>query len=348
MRADAFAVRNGTVVTPEGSISADVSIADGRIAEVAPSIPRRSNSDIDASGLLVLPGLIDSHLHFNEPGRTHWEGAETGSQALAAGGGTMFCDMPLNSTPCTVSASDVERKRSALEQGSIADFALWGGLTPGSIPQMPEMASAGVIGFKAFMCDSGLAEFPRSDAHALREGMAAAAALGLPVAVHAESEAITRRLSEALGGVTARQFLASRPVIAECEAVELALTVAEETRARLHIVHLSSGAALMLAAEARTRGVDVTVETCPHYLYFTEQDVERLGVVAKCAPPSGRRTPICGRGCETGEFRPSHPITHLPSHPLRRKATSRAPGAASPACNQHWLCSSSGATTTDG
>jgi allantoinase len=281
-------VRGGIVVTADGASRADISIEDGRIVEVAPDISGRAREEVDATGLFVLPGLVDVHLHFNEPGRTHWEGAATGSRALAAGGGTTFCDMPLNSTPCTVNAREVERKRAALEASSIADFGLWGGLTPQSVAYMPEMASAGVIGFKAFMCDSGLPEFPRADDTTLADGMKEAARLDLPVAVHAESEAITRGLSKAVSGSSARDFLASRPVVAETEAVERALRMAKETGVRLHIVHMSCGAAVAIAAEARLNGVDVSIETCPHYLFFEEQDVERLGVVAKCAPPLRR------------------------------------------------------------
>ena len=131
--------------------------------EIAPSLPG-AREEIDARGLHVFPGLVDVHLHFNEPGRADWEGAETGSHALAAGGGTLFFDMPLNSTPCTVTAADVDRKRAALEAASITDFGIWGGLDPGfRSATWPEMAERGVVGFKAFMCDSGLPEFPRAD-----------------------------------------------------------------------------------------------------------------------------------------------------------------------------------------
>ena len=140
-----------------------------------------------------MPGIVDVHLHFNEPGRTHWEGAATGSRALAAGGGTTFFDMPLNSTPCTITPRDFDAKRAALEAASITDFGLWGGLIPGAVGEMPAMAERGVVGFKAFMCDSGLAEFPRADDLTLMEGMRQAASLGLPIAVHAESQELTTR-----------------------------------------------------------------------------------------------------------------------------------------------------------
>jgi allantoinase len=285
-------VRGGTVVTCDARIKADVRISGERIVEVGPELSGTAH-EVDAKGLHVLPGLIDIHVHFNEPGREHWEGARTGSEALAAGGGTTFFDMPLNSTPCTVTARDVDRKRAALEASAITDFGLWGGLVPGSVADMPAMAERGVVGFKAFMCDSGLPEFPRADDGTLHDGMAQAARLGLPVAVHAESEAMLAHRSPERSGLgeggtrvwSAADFLRSRPVASELEAIDRALQIAHDTRATLHIVHVSTGSGVAKAVEARARGVDVTVETCPHYLFFTEADLERIGVAAKCAPP---------------------------------------------------------------
>ena len=189
--------------------------------------------------------------------------------------------MPLNSSPCTITPEDFDLKRAALEAVSITDFGLWGGLVPGHVGDMAAMADRGVVGFKAFMCSSGLPEFPRADDRTLLDGLREAARLGRPVAVHAESEALV----ETPSGRDARAYLASRPIAAELEAIERALRFAEETGAKLHIVHVSSGRGVALAAEARARGVDVSIETCPHYLFFTDEDVERLGVVAKCAPP---------------------------------------------------------------
>jgi len=280
-------VRGGTVVTPDGRRRADVAIDDGRVVDVSPEVTA-GRSEIDARGLFVLPGLIDVHLHFNEPGRTDWEGGATGSRALAAGGGTLFFDMPLNSTPCTVNAREVDRKRAALEASSITDFGLWGGLVPGSVGDMADMAGRGVVGFKAFMSSSGLPEFPRADDVTLFDGLREAARLGLPVAVHAESEELTRGLAERITARTVRAFLDSRPVVAELEAIQRALLLAREAHAPLHIVHVSSGRGVAMAAEARAHGVDVSIETCPHYLFFTDEDVERLGAVAKCAPPLRR------------------------------------------------------------
>ena len=263
-------VRNGTLVTPGCEIKADLAIEAGTIREIGPELSGAASGILDASGLHILPALIDVHLHFNEPGRTEWEGAGTGSRALAAGGGAVFFDMPLNSTPCTVNAGEFDRKCAALAASSVADFGLWGGLIPGNLSNMEELAERGAVGFKAFMCDSGLPEFPRADDLTLYEGMREAARLDLPVAVHAESEELTRK---------------SRPVIAELEAIQRAALFARDTGARLHIVHISSGRGVVAALEARAQGTDISIETCPHYLYFTEADVERLGALLKCAPP---------------------------------------------------------------
>src|SRR5437764_13059717 len=280
-------VRGGRVVTPERVEVADVAIEDGRISAVGPELPGGAK-EIDACGLTVLPGLIDIHVHFNEPGRTEWEGAASGSCALASGGGTLFFDMPLNSSPCTIGPREFDQKRAALERSAVTDFALWGGIVPGNCSALAELAERGVIGFKAFMADSGLPEFPRSDDLTLYEGMREAARLGLPVAVHAESEELTKSLAAramAAGRIGIRDYLESRSVLAEVEAIQRAALLAAETGVKLHIVHVSSGRGVAAACEARARGVDISIETCAHYLFFTEEDVERMGAPAKCAPP---------------------------------------------------------------
>jgi allantoinase len=276
-------VRGAQVVTPAGTVHTDVFVEDGRFVE-GPA----GGEEIDATGLTMLPGLIDVHVHFNEPGRTEWEGAATGSRALAAGGGVTFFDMPLNSSPCTVGVREFHEKRAALGRASVTDFGLWGGIVPGNRGAMAGLAECGVIGFKAFMADSGLPEFPRADDLTLFEGMQEAARLDLPVAVHAESNELVSGLARravAEGRTGVRDYLDSRPVVAEVEAIRRALLLAEETGAKLHIVHVSSGRGVAAALEGRRRGVDVTIETCAHYLYFGEEDMERLGAVAKCAPP---------------------------------------------------------------
>jgi allantoinase len=283
-----LAIRGGTVVGPDGVRRADVGVAGGRVVAVAPSLDDAAREEVDASGLHVLPGVVDAHVHLNDPGRTDWEGFETGTRALAAGGTTTAVDMPLNALPPTVDAVAFDAKRAAGERTALVDFALWGGLVPGDTDRMDDLAARGVVGFKAFMSDSGVAEFPRADDLTLYEGMRRAAALGLSVAVHAESEAITSALAARArrdGRAGVRDYLRSRPAIAEVEAVSRALLLAEEAGCALHVVHVSTGRGVALVAEARARGVDATCETCPHYLVLDEDDAERLGAVAKCAPP---------------------------------------------------------------
>jgi allantoinase len=277
-----------------GGQPAEVAIEDGFITAVGSDLGAAGHEvgaarhEVDASGLTILPGLIDVHVHFNDPGREDWEGAGTGSRAFAAGGGTLFFDMPLNSSPCTVTARDFHLKCEKLEQASITDFGLWGGLVPGNREHLADLAECGVVGFKAFLCDSGLPEFPRADDLTLYEGMREAARLGLPVAVHAENEEITQALSKRLlsqGRCDIPAFLESRPVLAEVEAIGRAARFARETGCRLHVVHISSGQGVAAALEARANGVDISIETCPHYLFFTEDDLLRIGALLKCTPP---------------------------------------------------------------
>lgn len=281
-------LRGGTVVTPEGLLRADLGVSDGRIAALAPDLPDRGPEEVDAQGLHVFPGLIDAHVHFNEPGRTEWEGIETGSSALAAGGATLFFDMPLNSHPPTIDAASFRLKLAAAERKSVIDFAFWGGLVPGNVDRLGELAECGVVGFKAFMANSGIDDFGSVDDRTLHAGMKRAAELGLPVAVHAESEDMTRELARQCltsGRISIRDYLDSRPVEAELDAIRRALDMAGETGCALHVVHVSCGAGIRLIAEAKTRGVNVSCETCPHYLALTADDVERIGASAKCAPP---------------------------------------------------------------
>lgn len=280
-------VRGGTLVTPQGPRRADLGITDGQIVELSEELTAGGPA-LDATGLHILPGVLDAHVHLNEPGRTHWEGFETGTRALAAGGATSFFDMPLNSSPPVLDRATFEAKRQLGEQKSLIDFGLWGGLTPLNLDRLDELADCGVIGFKAFMSHSGLDEFPAVDDTALYEGLKTAARLNLVVATHAESDNLTRHFTEqarADGGHSVRDYLGTRPVVAELEAVQRALLYAGELGAKLHLVHLSSGAAVAMAYEARQRGVDVSIETCAHYLHFTDEDVERMGALLKCAPP---------------------------------------------------------------
>jgi allantoinase len=281
-------LRGATVVSATEVRPLDIGIADGRIVALEPNLETPSREVLDAGGLHIFPGVIDAHVHFNEPGRADWEGFVTGSRALAAGGGTLFFDMPLNAHPPTLDADSFEQKRTAARAGSLTDFALWGGLVPGNLDKLDELADQGVVGFKAFMCDSGIDDFPSVDDCALREGMKRAARLRRIVAVHAESDALTRERTERCrreGRTAIRDYLDSRPIDAELDAIQRALALAGETGCALHVVHVSCGAGLALIASARKAGVDVSCETCAHYLTLTEDDLLELGAVAKCAPP---------------------------------------------------------------
>lgn len=281
-------VRGGIVVTAEGVAPGDIAIGEGRIVVCAPEIEGTAAEEIDARGLHVFPGVIDAHVHFNEPGRAQWEGFATGTRALAAGGATAYIEMPLNAHPPTVEAASFDLKLEAARASSLVDFAFWGGLVPGNIEQMDELAERGVVGFKAFLSNSGIEDFQAVDDLTLYEGMRRAGKLGRIVAVHAENDGITSALAQRArqeGRSGVRDYLASRPAVAELEAIARAILFAQETGCALHIVHVSTGRGVALVAEARQRGVDVTCETCPHYLALTEDDVNRLGAIAKCAPP---------------------------------------------------------------
>lgn len=281
-------IRNGTLVTPTGSLTADLAIVDGRLVALEPQLSGLAEQEIEARGLTLFPGVIDAHVHFNEPGRTHWEGFASGTRALAAGGTTAFFDMPLNASPPTLDAASFELKHQAASGAALVDFGLWGGLVPTNLAQLDELAACGVVGYKAFMCNSGIADFSAVDDRTLYAGMQSAARLHKLVAVHAEDEQLTSSLARqalAEGHTGIRAYLNSRPVEAELNAIGRAISMAEETGCALHIVHVSSGSGVALVAEARARGSDISCETCPHYLVLSEEDVERLGAVAKCSPP---------------------------------------------------------------
>ena len=268
-----------------GAEPADVAIADGLVVAVGRELGLSAAETVDAAGLHVLAGAVDAHVHFNDPGRADWEGWASGSAASAAGGTTCVIDMPLNAHPPTLDADSFGQKLAAANAAAVTDFALWGGLVPGNVERLGELAELGVVGFKAFMCPSGIDDFEAADEGTLLEGMAEAARLGLPVAVHAESAELTAALAARAAGRGWRDYAATRPVEAELEAIARAIALAGQTGCSLHVVHVSTGRGVRLVTAARARGIDVTCETCPHYLVLDEDDLEALGAVAKCAPP---------------------------------------------------------------
>lgn len=278
-------IRGGAVVTTRGVERADIAIENGVITEVGPDV-EGAGEEVDATGLHVFPGGIDSHVHFDEPGRTEWEDIAHGSAALVAGGYTSFIDMPLNNLPVTTTAEAFDLKLRAMQRSAKVDFGIWGGLVPGNLDELEPLVARGVMGFKAFMCPSGIDEFPACDEGTLREGMKRIAELDSILLVHAEDPA---KLSEPKGG-SARDFVESRPWEAEHSAVFDAMQWAHEAGCRLHVVHVSWVASASIMKVAREHGFDVSGETCPHYLLYGAEDLERLGGAGKCAPPfRGRR-----------------------------------------------------------
>lgn len=279
-------VRNAKVVTRDRQFHGGIVASGERIVELVHDNPEReAQQTIDAGGLLLLPGLIDGHVHFSEPGRGHWEGFESGSLSAAAGGITTFVEMPLNAHPPTINAEALRLKQAAAAVSHV-DYALWGGLVEDNVADLADLHAGGVVGFKAFMVTA--TDFARSDGRILNEGMAKIAALGSFLAVHAEDEAMTLQLTAGLRAEGRRDRLAwgeARPIAAELAAIDEAIAIAEATGARLHVVHVSSADGIERISAAKARGVAVTSETCPHYLFFDETDLVRLGPVAKCAPP---------------------------------------------------------------
>lgn len=283
-------IRNALVVGGGAVRTSDIAVAGGKITGVGPSLAGSAKRELDASGLHIFPGFIDAHVHFNEPGREEWEGLASGSSSLALGGGTCFFDMPLNSDPPVLDRWQFEVKRGIASQKSVLDFALWGGLCPGNTDRLNEMAEAGAVGFKAFLCPSGIPEFPETDPDTLREGMKRAKRWNLPVGVHAEDPATLAKIRPS--GTTMQDFLDSRPKEAEVEAVRWACEIAGETGASLHIVHVSCAEALEEIEKARLAGADVTAEVCSHHLLFNAEDAVRIGARAKCAPPLRDQTDV--------------------------------------------------------
>ena len=280
-------IRGGNVVLPDGVVDVDVAVEDGTIVEIGRDLAGGAKEEVDATGLHVFPGVIDPHVHFNEPGRTDWEGFDTGTAALSAGGGTLFFDMPLNSTPLVLDAAAFDTKVAAAEANSRTDFALWGGLTPDNLDKLEELADRGVVGFKAFMSGSGIDDFRAADDFTLYKGMRIAAKLGMIVAVHAENDAVTSGLAAEArreGRTSAMDYLRSRPVSAEVEAIRRVVSFAEELDCKVHIVHVSSEEGAW-TAHSFSGAALTTFETCPHYFLLTEDDMVQVGARAKCAPP---------------------------------------------------------------
>ena len=288
MTAKADLAIRGALVISDGAYARDILIREGRISALVEPGASGAQREIDARGLLALPGMVDAHVHFNEPGRTDWEGWASGSRAAAAGGTTTVLDMPLNSVPPVLDGDSFDQKRAAAESASIVDFGLWGGLVDADPATLRELSERGAVGVKAFLCDSGVAEFPALHADDLVPALRAAAEAGLLVALHCEDDALVREATARVRGEGTHDAVAwplSRPPLVEIRAVAAACAAAREAGARIHIVHLSALEALGAIGAARDMDTDVSVETCPHYLTFDDGELARQGAALKCAPP---------------------------------------------------------------
>ncbi len=281
-----LAVVSRRVVTPDGVRDAAVLIEGGRIAGLAGrnAVPP-GWAVLDATDRVVMPGLVDAHVHVNEPGRTEWEGFASATAAAAAGGVTTIVDMPLNSIPPTITPEALEVKRKAADGACSVDVGFWGGAVPQNLGQLSSLHAAGVFGFKAFLSPSGVPEFEHLSAPQLLSAAAEIADFDGLLIVHAEDPGVLADAAHATIGRGYGGFVASRPDSAELAAIENVITAARTTGARLHILHLSSARALPMIAQAREDGARITVETCPHYLAFAEAEIPAGATQFKCCPP---------------------------------------------------------------
>lgn len=287
-------IRGQRVITPEGTRPASVHVLDGKIVAVGAfdDLPPGCASVVDAGNSVVMPGLVDSHVHVNEPGRTEWEGFETATRAAAAGGVTTIIDMPLNSIPPTTTLEGLRKKRAAAAGKCRVDVGFWGGVVPGNVSELRPLYEAGVAGFKCFLIPSGVEEFPHVEEEDLRAALPELSRLEAVLIVHAEVPGPVDGAQAEASDHDARRyatFLKSRPRAAEDEAVALMIRLCREFGARTHVVHHSSADSLPLLRQARDEGLELTVETCPHYLSFTAEEIADGATEFKCCPPIRER-----------------------------------------------------------
>ena len=321
-----FVIRSRHTVLPDGVRPAAVAVRQERIEAVTGYGARLGTTrDEDLGDVALLPGLVDTHVHVNEPGRTRWEGFRSATRAAAAGGITTVCDMPLNSLPPTLTAAALRDKRAAADGQCAVDVAFWGGAVPGNRQELAALHEAGVTGFKCFLADSGVPEFPPLDGAGLRAALTELAGTSTVMAVHAEDQA---ELSE-MTGTDYWSFLASRPPRAERRAIETVISAAAATGTQAHIVHLSAAECVALIGGAKAAGVALTAETCPHYLFFAAEEVPPGATEFKCCPPirdTANREALW-RGLETGVI-DCVVSDHSPCPPELKKRASGDFGAA--------------------
>jgi allantoinase len=282
-------IKSTRVVRPSGVGPAVVLVDGGVIAGVVPAAPPGVEV-VDVGRLVVSPGLVDCHVHMNEPGRTEWEGFETGTRAAAAGGVTTVVDMPLNSTPVTTTRDALDAKLASAAGRCFVDVGFWGGVVPGNAGDLPALAEGGVLGCKAFLVHSGIDDFPNATARDLAEAMPVLRDHGLPLLAHAELDlgaSVTDVIETSPRAY--RGYLRSRPPAWEDEAIKLLVGLCRETRCAVHVVHLSSASSLDTLRQAKDEGLPITVETCPHYLCLDAESIPDGATLFKCAPPIRER-----------------------------------------------------------
>lgn len=280
-----FGIVSRRVLTPDGLKEAVVVIDEGKIVDLKPVAEAPSDLFIeDAGENVVMAGLVDSHVHVNEPGRTEWEGFQTATKAAAAGGITTICDMPLNSNPVTVSVQALAEKLASAKDKLSVDCAFWGGVVPGNSDALAPMIEHGVRGFKCFLIHSGIDDFPNVTKEDLQAAMPILAKAGIPLLVHAELDC--GHVGKPTDSAQSYQsFLESRPRIWENEAIKLMVELCRKYSCHVHIVHLSSAEAIPLIKQAKRDGLPITAETCPHYLTFAAEEIPDGDPRFKCAPP---------------------------------------------------------------
>ncbi|WP_078395084.1 allantoinase AllB [Shouchella patagoniensis] len=284
-------ITGGRVVLNNRVEFTNIGIRNGKIIRIGSIEQKEARQTIDANGQLVFPGAVDTHVHISEPGRTEWEGFETGSKSLAAGGTTTYLEMPLNALPATTNSKNLQLKLEAAKKQNYIDYGFYGGLTPDNLDELAALADSDVVAFKCFLSTCGSDEpgdFKNVDEHTLLEGMRLLAKKDQLLCIHAEDADLTDTLEAEMVAreqTSADDYVASRPILAEVIAVKQALEAAKETGCALHFVHISSAEAIQVIQAAKMEGVDVTVESCPHYFTLSAEELDVLGTLAKCQPP---------------------------------------------------------------
>lgn len=286
-----LAISGKNICTPDGITAGVVLVKDGAIADVVTRLPAdASNTVIDIGEKILMPGIIDPHVHLNEPGRTAWEGFATGTRSAAAGGITTLVEMPLNASPVTTTAAAFDKKAAAAEGQLQVNCGFWGGLIPGNEADIEMLIDKGVLGFKAFLTHSGIDEFPNVTAHDLHKAMPVIARHNLPLLVHCELTTSNKQLptgneKTANDERSYQHYLSSRPAAWEDEAIALMIQLCEQYQCRVHIVHLSSANSIEQIKAAKQKELPLTVETAQHYLYFNAEEIPDAQTAFKCAPP---------------------------------------------------------------